>query len=259
MNFFDYDFNVEKVVFACKVLAGTGEPIHKNRPSHGLAINLKGEKIYTFDSGKSFFVKENDIIFLPKNSNYVVKTPKIGDCYAINFEIDENISFEPFVCHIKNQSQITDAFYACEKAFRTKKNGYMFKCKAELYKIIYELVKEHNLGYASDKQKNKLFPAIEYIHNFYLEKELKIDFLSELCGIKSAYFRRIFIRCYGKSPIKYINDLKLSFAKELLLQKEYSVENIAMLSGFCNVYYFCRFFKKCVGMTPTEFKNSEKT
>ena len=67
-DFMNYDFNVEKIVLACFVPAGIGQVTHKNRPSHGLAINKFGEKIYSFSDGKQLVVKENDIIFLENKS-----------------------------------------------------------------------------------------------------------------------------------------------------------------------------------------------
>lgn len=254
MNFYNYNFNIDKIVLACRVPAGTGEAVHKNRPSHGLAFNVGGEKKYIFDKKKVFTVKENDIIFLPEKSDYVVNDVTSGDCYAINFKISEDVSFEPFVLHIKNREKILNIFTAAEKSFRTKKNAYEIKCKAELYELIYCIVNEYNTGYFSSREMKLLLPSVDYIHNFYSEKNIEIDFLAELCGIKEAYFRRIFTKCYGVSPVKYINALKLARAKELLVQSEYSVENTAYLSGFNNVYYFCRFFKKETGMNPSEYK-----
>ena len=61
-KFMNSDFNINKIVLAIFVAAGTGDAIHKNRPSHGLAIHKGGEKIYIFSDGKILTVKENDII-----------------------------------------------------------------------------------------------------------------------------------------------------------------------------------------------------
>lgn len=257
MNFFDYDFNIDKIVFACKVLAGTGNTVHNNRPSHGLCFNIGGEKRYVFDNKKTLTVKENDVIFLPEKSYYTVKDVVSGDCCAVNFKINENISFEPFVLHIKNNEKMLTLFSDCEKNFKKKKNGYIYKCKSELYEIIYELTKEYNFGYSSGREFKILSPSIDYIHNFYSEKSINIDFLAKLCGIKEAYFRRMFTKCYGISPISYINRLKLTRAKELLFQTEYSLEKVCEISGFNNESYFCRFFKKSVGMTPTQYKKKK--
>ena len=69
-----------------------------------------------------------------------------------------------------------------------------------------------------------------------------------------SYFRKVFFYAYGQSPIKYINSLKLARAEELLAQNECSLENVSELSGFNNIYYFFRFFKKNLGVTPTEYR-----
>mgnify|MGYP004645383565 CR=1 FL=1 len=258
MNFFEYDFRVTDVVLACKVPAGCGDLIHNNRPSHGLAINLGGEKKYIFDGKKSFTVKKNDIIFLPKNSDYTVENLSPGDCLAINFLISKEIPAEPFVMHIKNHVKTVSLLISAEKDFREKKNGYMISCMAKLYSIISEMIHEYNLDYCFSSKRRMILPATDYIHNFYFEKEINIPYLSKICGINETYFRRIFKNCYGISPVKYINNLKLERAKEFLLQTEYSLNDVANLSGFNNLYWFCRFFKKEAGLTPTEYRNSAK-
>ena len=78
-NFMQYDFNISKIVLACYVGAGTANPIHKNRPSHGLAINKAGDKSYTFSDGKKLTVKENDIIYTLTSIRTQQKTPASPD------------------------------------------------------------------------------------------------------------------------------------------------------------------------------------
>ena len=47
-KFFSYNFNINKIVFACYVPIGGGEPVHMNRASHGLALHISGDKKYVF-------------------------------------------------------------------------------------------------------------------------------------------------------------------------------------------------------------------
>lgn len=254
MNFFDFDFIITQIVLACKVPAGTGDAVHNSRPSYGIALNISGNKKYIFSTGLQLTAKENNIIFLPKKSDYIVEAIQPGDCYAINFMINKPLFFEPFVISLKNSTKMLQCFMSAEKHFRRKNSGYKLKCMSELYSILHSLNEEHNLMYASGSQKKQIAPAIDYIHDFYSEKQINTEFLSGLCGIKESYFRRVFLSCYGISPIKYINQLKLSRAKELLSQNEYTIETISQMSGFNNVYYFCRYFKKEIGITPSEYR-----
>ncbi|MEE0898117.1 MAG: helix-turn-helix transcriptional regulator, partial [Acutalibacteraceae bacterium] len=54
-------------------------------------------------------------------------------------------------------------------------------------------------------------------------------------------------------PIKYINNLKMTRAKELLDSQFYTVSEICLLSGYNNESYFCREFKKHFEMTPSDY------
>lgn len=255
-DFFDYDFVITKLTFAGRIPAGTGKAIHNNRPSYGLAFHLGGEKEYVFGDHTVFTVRENDLIFLPMQSDYVVTPIAEGDCFAINFLLNERVPLSPFVLHIKNAGQIAELFSKTETDFKTKKNGYMIRCKAKLYSLIAVILHEKNLKYIPTYRETIIKPAIEYIHNFYSEKNITIDTLAQICGRKESYFRRIFTQCCGITPIQYINRLKLMRAKEMLSQQDYSIELISELSGFQNVSYFCRYFKKTVGITPTEFRKN---
>ncbi len=259
MNFLDSDYVIAQITLACKVPAGSGETVHNKRPSYGLAFNVDGEKKYIFDNDTALTVGKNDIIFLPKNSNYVVENITLGDCYAINFLLEREIAGTPFVHHVKNAAKLYELFVSAEKAFRSKQAGYKLKCMSNLYSIIYETVYERSLSYQPASKEAMILPAVEYIHNNYTESDIAIEFLSSLCGIKESYFRRIFLNQYGISPVRYINQLRLQHAKEFLLQTEYKLNDVADFSGFNNLCYFCRLFKKETGLTPTEYRNSSKS
>jgi len=256
-DFFRYNFNIEKIVLGCYVPKDGGEMVHMNRPSHGLALHLAGEKRYVFEGEKSLFTGKNDVIFMPEHSNYVVEYISPGDCYAINFKIAETASFEPFVLNMGNL--VTEKFKRAEKAFRLKSAGYEMQCKADLYSIICAMLGEYEKKYIPKSTEQLIEPAIDYIHRKYTSENISIEYLAELCGISSVYFRRIFRACKNTSPIKYINDLRLARAKELIASGFYTVARVAEMSGFADESYFCRYFKKTTGMTATEYLNDTES
>ena len=51
-----------------------------------------------------------------------------------------------------------------------------------------------------------------------------------------------------------MTNLRIENAKILLLQSELSMKEICAEIGYTDPNYFSRIFKKCVGVTPTEFK-----
>lgn len=253
-DFMKYDFNIDKILLACYVGKGMGMRTHKNRAGHGLALHTSGVKVYIFDDGTKIKVKPKEIIYLPKHSSYEVFAETKGDCYAINFDISDEISFAPFSVKIKNEASVLEHFKTSKSVWDQKRCGYIMKCKAELYQIIYKMQQEYFSGYLSKDKLDIIRPAVEYIHSEYTNKPISIEELSCMCGITPEYFRKIFKTYYGISPVKYINGLKISHAKELLASGMYSVTEAAVQSGYTDMSYFSREFKKNTNITPKNFR-----
>lgn len=259
MNIFQTeDLTVLKLFLCLYVLPGAGNAIHKNRPSHGLALHTGGEKEYLFSDGNRITVRENDLIYLPKGSFYSVQSIVPGGCYAINFDIAEEISTEPQILHIKKRQELLASFQRAETLWKTKAPGFLLQCRAELYHILYLLRQSYQTAYVPERKQELIAPAVEQIHKRYTEELLSVSELSALCRITPEYFRKIFRDCYGSTPIQYINRLKLARAKELL-KSGYTVGDAAELSGFSDMSHFSREFKKSVGIAPSVYQKSAKS
>ena len=63
-------------------------------------------------------------------------------------------------------------------------------------------------------------------------------------------FRRIFSEYIGMSPIEYRNEIRLKNARSMLVSGEYNVTEAAYESGFSNLSFFIRLYKKKYGHTP---------
>lgn len=254
-NFMKYDFNIDKISLVGFVPSGEGTPVHVNRKTHGLVMYTGGEIEFEFD-GKKYPVKKNDIIYLPKYTNYTAyhkEYKKETGCYVINFDITEEKHFKPFVFQLKNSASFLNMFMQSENIWRTKRSGFNMKCKANLYNIICDMRKEYELGYIAQDVAGMIENAVVYIHKNYTKDNISINYLASLCGMSETYFRRIFKKSKGISPLKYINKLKISRAEELLVSKMYSVSEIALLSGFHDEAYFSREFKKATGVSPSQY------
>ncbi|MNW05621.1 HTH-type transcriptional regulator YesS [compost metagenome] len=59
----------------------------------------------------------------------------------------------------------------------------------------------------------------------------------------------------GKSMIDFVNQLRIDKAKELLMDTELTIKQIAAEVGYFNVQSFNRFFRKYEGMPPSSYKS----
>lgn len=71
------------------------------------------------------------------------------------------------------------------------------------------------------------------------------------------HFRRTFQREVGISPHRYLCQLRIAGAKQLLRTSSLPVKDIAVMCGFDDPYYFSRLFKKYVGQSPAIWRNGD--
>lgn len=255
-DFMNYDFNITDIKLAIYVEPGSGNLVHKNRASHGLAIatwNSSKVSEYFFGDNKRISLEKNEIIYLPKGSDYVIRSDMPGDCYAINFDFSEERYFQPFSFKVKNSSRFIDKFRLAAELWTSKKIAFNMQCKALLYDIISSMQNEYSFKYMSNDTTALIKPAVDYVHSHYTDKDLNVTELSNICGISENYLRKIFNNVYGVSPKKFINNLKITYAKELILSGTYSVSEACVTSGYSDPSYFSRVFKKSFGVPPTEY------
>ena len=255
-KFFRENIIISKIEVACYVAPGEGATVHKNRASHGLVFFVSREGEYVFDDGKRIVTTPDNILYLPKYSNYIVEGKK-GNCFAINFQMQEEKEIPPFVFEIKNAGAFLDFFKHVELAWRTKKPGFEMKCMAELYQILYSMRKEYESGYITKKGAEIIVPAEKYIRNNYNTEMIQISKLAKMCNISETYFRKILQKVYGISPVKYINRLKILRAKELIQSGMYTISEVSQMAGYTDECYFSREFKKAVGVCPSEYREAK--
>ena len=96
--------------------------------------------------------------------------------------------------------------------------------------------------------------AVKYVLDNYSSPELTVGEIAESVGITEVHLRRVFAARAAISPMRYVNYLRIEKAKNMLLESNYTVSDIARLSGFSEPYYFSREFKRRMGLSPSEFR-----
>lgn len=84
--------------------------------------------------------------------------------------------------------------------------------------------------------------------------DMNVDYLAAKMLIsRSLLFNRV-KRITGKSVVEYINDFRITKAKELLQDEKYNLTEISELVGFSSLRYFSRVFKASVGESPSIYR-----
>ena len=83
---------------------------------------------------------------------------------------------------------------------------------------------------------------------------MNVDMICAEAGIGSTAFRQLFKKHYQKTPVEYITDLRLEYARNLI-SSGVPIGNVAYESGFNDTKYFARVVKKRLNCTPRDLKN----
>ena len=95
---------------------------------------------------------------------------------------------------------------------------------------------------------------MQYIHDNY-SGQITLDDIARTVLISKSSVLNIFRTYLHTSPINYVVEYRLKRASKLLVDTENSVCTIAHETGFENIGYFCRRFKKLYGVTPIYYRN----
>lgn len=111
--------------------------------------------------------------------------------------------------------------------------------------------------YESRGKKNTsehLYKAIQYINAHYFE-DLNLDILAQNVFVSSYYLSHLFRREMGVTFSDYLTKVRVSRAKELLMEGRL-VEDVSECVGYRDGNYFIKIFKKYVGVTPSKYRKS---
>lgn len=80
----------------------------------------------------------------------------------------------------------------------------------------------------------------------------------ELSGRSVGHLNRVFRQHFNVTPTEYINRIRLSYVKNLIINTNLTITNISLEAGFENLSHFNHLFKKYFGMAPTALRSMAK-
>ncbi len=82
--------------------------------------------------------------------------------------------------------------------------------------------------------------------------------LAKACGFSLGHFCRVFQRQFGCPPQHYLLQRRIDRARQLLLESDLNMRQVAQALGYRDVYFFTRQFKALVGQPPAAFRREAR-
>lgn len=141
-----------------------------------------------------------------------------------------------------------------EMEFSQFNTPYQIKeaAKAHLYYVMQQIKDWRDSGV-----RGLLLQAKAYMESNF-EKNISLEQVATDIGLSSYYFSKLFKEYFEVTFIDYLTQMRLDRAKELLVNTNYSLKEIALSTGYKDPNYFSRVFKKEINQTPSAYRKNHK-
>ena len=107
----------------------------------------------------------------------------------------------------------------------------------------------------SNETQTLIRQAMAYIHEHFRDKITRTE-IAQHINISNDYLTYCFRQELNTTPIKYIQRYRINMAKSALKNSQQSITEIALEVGFSDSGYFSRLFRRYVGMSPIQYRQS---
>ena len=234
-----------------------------------LTVNISGEN-YIGKPGDAFVVSPGNLHFMGSQNGTVDYFTFLFPLKYIAFRSDDMLDdklIEPLNSGhlmispeikdtVKEQCEQLAGVYAAEIDKSESKITSQIRKKIILLQFIHELWKKGFIVENDTTGRNTVEKEmVSYIQQNYTGKILLREF-GEQFHLSEKYISRYFKEHFHITLSRYVTYLRLEHAKQMLQETDISVTEVAMQSGYQNISYFIRSFKKTYGVSPLKYRKS---
>lgn len=269
LNFFEFNKVQFEVNFDfCGQAKGNGATnkftIKNNYVLHYI---LNGQGSFQIN-GQTYHLSKNDCFIIPRGVpvSYFSDKSEPWEYIWIGLsgtQIDDYLRrstlMDNYTLTLKENSKFIDQFlYLSKLSHKSDLFPNDLLMLAETYKLLYLLISEYPKQSNRISAKNQIFKqACQYIESNY-DSDISINQLAEILDINRTYLHRIFKETIDKSPQNFILDLRMKKSRQLLLNSNYGISEIAYSVGYKDPLNFSKAFHKYYKMSPSAFRYNKE-
>ncbi len=189
-------------------------------------------------------------------------------CMYIHFMCEDPEFAAEYLDPLPGSVLMTDPF-RCEELMNRVIgiiNGRYRSAELRLESIMLEVIAEYtDSAYLTARMPGRfrvyipqINETIDYMKNHYLE-ELTARQLADRIHLSVNFFQLVFREIVGVPPAKYLRQMRVQSACRMLVNTDFSLSEIAELSGFKSAAYLTYVFKETFGVPPSEYRRENRT
>lgn len=214
---------------------------------------------YFVVNGKKYPILGNDIrLYKPGDFVYSFR---FYDVYVIHFRIGDGICKNSELDSLP--TYIANADYEKIREFiknliQANLNNNIIAQNCHFWNVINELKACRSMADPRNSSDLIVEKVKKYLENNY-GRAVTLKNLGNALWLHPNYIHNVFSKKEGMTPAEYLFQIRISHSKELLLNQNMTVEQIALACGFCNSSYFIRKFKEKYQISPKEYRRKVTT
>ena len=229
-------------------------PLHTHR-SIEIVVCIEGEYLTNCNSAERIMKKGDVLVAFPYDVYSFTKTAE-AECVTIIIQPD----FSEKIASLINGAELNNFVHSDEAVDISLE---MLKWKGneesiELYGYIHVLmgILTKKKGEKTHRHKTSFDNALKYISDNYREN-ITLESTAAEVGVSAEHLSRLFSEKITGGFHRYIQFLRVDYAKQLLSETDKSISEIKAESGFCDQRTFNRVFKSFTSFTPRQYRNKK--
>lgn len=242
---------------------------------------LRGKKVMHLFDDPSFEYLPGETVLIPSKVEMIIDFPEASlenptQCLALAIDqqkIQETLDFlnEKYPKEGQHQFWQLNAdhyFFYNNLNLASTLNKLVSECMSQditkdvladltLQELVIRIIQSQTIRALETNQlkdtNHPITPILQYIKN-HITEQFNLKDLSEKACMSTTTFYRFFKRELGLSPIEFVLNEKIKYAKSLLKNQNIQINEVCYASGFDDCNYFIRIFKKVEGITPKQYQ-----
>ncbi|MGT2749788.1 GH39 family glycosyl hydrolase [Streptococcus orisasini] len=242
IQYFDSRIHIIYVLLGEAVLKNQEQTLTLQRDDFYILSKAEKYEVSVKNKGKVFYFTLD--YFIKNNSDsyvYAFKGDSVNKPKATDTELLYNLKQLLLLKTLKDSSNFSKIFKQYFTLITLLEQYYQVELRSNIDQSI----------------KGQIEDLKFYIDNNF-EKDIKLSDLAEQLYITEQYLSRVFKEQNGIGISEYLIKRRLSKVRQLLLETQDSITDIAFSAGFSNINSFNRVFKKYQGMTPSQYRYEAK-
>jgi AraC-like DNA-binding protein len=258
--YYDRDLQIEAYN-----LSGVVQTFPNHFHEYYVIAYMEGGRRHLCCKGKEYKLSAGDLVlFNPRDNHYC--TPIDGsilDYRALNLSPESMAraarevtgkDYIPYFTHnVVYQSEITKSI--CDVYELIVHNAPKLEKEEAFFFLLQQVFQEYSAPFAEVdilEPDPQLKTLCSYMEEHY-EDNITLEELLAMTNYSKSYLLRSFTKQIGVSPYRYLQNVRLTKAKDLLEQGIAPID-AASMAGFSDQSHFTNFFKEFIGLTPKQYQ-----